>query len=504
MEATLKPVTPLPKVRHAQAGNKLFPVFLKFDKINLLIAGGGKIGFEKLNAILENDPDAKISLVAPEISPEIEKLAAFHDVRLLRRKFRPSDLDDKNLVIVAVDNKNVSTFIQEEANTRKILVNVADKPNQCDFYLSSIVKKDDLKIAISTNGKSPTMAKRLKEVFDREIPNEIGTSIDNLNRLRTFLKGDFKSKVEQLNKHTAILVKEKSKSAWDKIKTWIVYALFAVSLMFVGHLILESIGIKTFYNGVGSFVSSLDSLFLWFVLAGGIAALVDGVLGMAYGVSATTALLSLGITPAAASMSVHASEIFTSGVSGLMHLKFGNVNIRLFKAIVLPGVAGAIIGAFALSYFENYSHYIKPVVGLYTLLLGIIILSKAFGKLHRKKKNRKLGPLALTGGFLDSIGGGGWGPIVSSTLIADGRNPRYTIGTVNLTEFFVALSSSVAFFTVIGGGYWQIILGLVIGGCITAPIAARFAGKISTKSLMILVGTLVIFISLRIILLALF
>jgi siroheme synthase-like protein len=484
-------------------GNKLFPVFLKFDKINLLIAGGGKIGLEKLNAILENAPDAQISLVAPVINPEIEKLAALHDVRLLRRKFRPADLDNKNLVIVAVDNKYTSAFIQQEANDRKILVNVADKPDQCDFYLSSIVKKGDLKIAISTNGKSPTMAKRLKEVFDKALPGEVEISIDNLHRLRTFLKGDFKSKVVQLNKHTEVLVKQKSKTNWDKLKTWIIYGTFAVSLMFVGHLVLESIGIKTFYNGLGSFISNLDSSFLWFVLAGGIAALVDGALGMAYGVSATTALLSLGITPAAASMSVHASEIFTSGVSGLMHLKFGNVNPRLFKAIVLPGVAGAIIGAFALSYFENYSTYIKPVVGVYTLILGIIILSKAFGKLTRKKKNRKLGPLALAGGFLDSIGGGGWGPIVSSTLIADGRSPRYTIGTVNLTEFFVALSSSVAFFMVIGGGYWQIILGLVIGGCITAPIAASFAGKIPVKPLMIMVGTLVIAISLRIILLSL-
>ncbi|HLP11875.1 MAG TPA: TSUP family transporter [Flavobacteriales bacterium] len=487
-----------------KTGNQLFPVFLKFHKINLLIAGGGKIGLEKLNAILENAPNAQISLVAPEIIPEIENLAAIHDVRLLRRKFRTSDLDDKNLVIVAVDSQAVSTFIQQEANDRKILVNVADKPDQCDFYLSSIVKKGDLKIAISTNGKSPTMAKRLKEVLDNEIPNEVETSIDNLNRLRTFLKGDFKSKVEQLNKHTEVLVRKNSKTTFDKIKTWIIYGTFAVSLMFVGHLVLDTIGIKTFYNGVGSFVSGLDSLFLWFVLAGGIAALVDGALGMAYGVSATTALLSLGITPAAASMSVHASEIFTSGVSGLMHLKFGNVNSRLFKAIVLPGVAGAIIGAFALSYFENYSTYIKPVVGVYTLILGIIILSKAFGKLTRKKKDRKLGPLALVGGFLDSIGGGGWGPIVSSTLIADGRNPRTTIGTVNLTEFFVALSSSVAFFTVIGSGYWQVILGLVIGGCITAPIAAGFAGKLPVKTLMIMVGTLVCLVSLRIILLSIF
>jgi hypothetical protein len=180
-----------------------------------------------------------------------------------------------------------------------------------------------------------------------------------------------------------------------------------------------------------------------------------------------------------------------------MHLKFGNVNTKLFKSLLIPGVIGAILGAYILSSFEEYNYIIKPLVSLYTLVLGAIILVKAIRKHRQRQRIRRIFPLAMTGGFLDSIGGGGWGPIVSSTLIARGRNPRYTIGSVNLAEFFIALSSSLTFVTIIGLTHWIIIAGLIIGGVIAAPIAAYLANKIPAKTIMILVGLVVIILSLK-------
>jgi uncharacterized membrane protein YfcA len=273
----------------------------------------------------------------------------------------------------------------------------------------------------------------------------------------------------------------------------IIHISNAIALMIVGHLLF------TYFTPekISGLWTELTPDVLYYVLGGFIAQMIDGALGMAYGVTATTFLLSVGITPAAASASVHASEVFTSGVSGYMHLKFGNVNSKLFKTLVIPGIIGAILGAYVLSSLEDYAGYIKPIVSVYTLILGGIIIKKALVKRIQKKPTKRLGILALFGAYLDSIGGGGWGPIVSSTLIASGRHPKYTIGSVNLTEFFVSLASSITFFTVIGLGYWQVIFGLILGGVIAAPIAAKLANKIPVKSMMILVGLVVIIVSIR-------
>jgi uncharacterized membrane protein YfcA len=273
----------------------------------------------------------------------------------------------------------------------------------------------------------------------------------------------------------------------------IIHISNALALMIVGHLLFTYLTAEK----VIAVFNTVDSSILYYVLGGFIAQMIDGALGMAYGVTATTFLLSVGITPAAASASVHASEVFTSGVSGYMHLKFGNVNSKLFKTLVIPGVIGAILGAYILSSLEEYAGYIKPIVSIYTLFLGAIIIRKALIKRQEKRQLKRVGWLALFGGYLDSIGGGGWGPIVSSTLIASGRHPKYTIGSVNLTEFFVSLASSITFFTVIGLGYLDVIIGLILGGVIAAPIAARLANKLPVKSMMILVGIVIIIVSLR-------
>jgi uncharacterized membrane protein YfcA len=248
-----------------------------------------------------------------------------------------------------------------------------------------------------------------------------------------------------------------------------------------------------------SWFEGIGPEFFIFVVGGFIAQMIDGSLGMAYGVSASTFLLSFGVPPAAASASIHTAEIFTSGISGLTHLKFQNVNKKLFRSLLIPGILGAIGGAYILSSFEEYNYIVRPIVATYTLALGIIIIRKAITVRKGKTKTKNIPALAGFGGFMDSIGGGGWGPIVASTLIAKGRSPRYTIGSVNLAEFFVSLASSLTFFLTIGISYLQIIAGLVLGGALAAPIAAHLTRKLPIKKMMIVVGVVVIIVSIRLI-----
>jgi len=245
-------------------------------------------------------------------------------------------------------------------------------------------------------------------------------------------------------------------------------------------------------------VLSNSGTFYTFVVVGFIAQLIDGLLGMGYGVVSAISLMSLGLSPASVSASIHTAEMFASGASGYNHYRFGNVNKRLFKVLLLPGIAGSISGALLLSYFgEQYAGYIKPLLAFYLLILGIRIITKALRKQkEQRRKVKNAGWLAGAGGFLDSFGGGGWGPLVTSTLIANGRTPNYVIGTVSLVEFFVTFASALTFIYTIGFSHWQIVLGLIVGGVTAAPFAARLAGRLPTRFMFIGVGLMVIIWSL--------
>lgn len=304
----------------------------------------------------------------------------------------------------------------------------------------------------------------------------------------------------EVTEKVAVAVQPKEKFNY---KNAIYKALTALGWMIAGHILFSLLPSQWISTWVGERWQEIDSTILIFMLGGFIAQMIDGALGMAYGVSATTFLMSFGITPAAASASVHASEIFTSGVSGLSHLKFGNVNKKLFRSLLIPGVVGSILGAYVLSSLEEYSNYIKPIVAVYTLFLGVRIIVKTWVKSLKKKPIKRIGLLATVGGFLDAIGGGGWGPVVSSTLIANGRNPIYTIGSVNLAEFFVSLASSLTFIAFMGFSHWQVVLGLILGGVVAAPFSAFLIRKIPIRPMFILVGTVVIIVSLRILVKAL-
>lgn len=477
--------------------NHLFPVFLKLEEMNVLLVGAGNVGLEKLNAIISNAPATHVLVVAESISNEVELLAAnYPNIKLIQKTFDADDLDGMQVIIIAVNDKISSAVIRDEAKKKNILVNAADMPDICDFYLGSVVQKGNVKIAISTNGKSPTTAKRLREVLDNAIPHEIDSLVNNLNAFRNNLNGNFAEKVKKLNELTKSLVEKEKDNRWKKLAT---YSLLAFAFMLIGHFIFSYLPIKDLADGSVNLYQTLDKNFHWMLLAGFLAQMVDGALGMGYGVTSATILLSTGVPPAAISGSIHTAEMFASGASGYSHYKFGNVNKKLFKALLIPGVIGAVFGAILLTKLgKTHVDYIRPILASYTLFLGVKILLNAFRQQRVQKKFKRHGWLAGVGGFFDSFGGGGWGPIVTTTLITKGRSPKYVIGSVSLTEFFVTLASAFTFFTMLGVSHWQTILALIIGGLVAAPLAARLTGKLPRKTSFILLGVLVIFWSVRI------
>jgi siroheme synthase-like protein len=196
-----------PTVKKDKEINKLFPVFFKLEDLRVLLIGAGNAGLEKLRAIITNAPGTEVHVVAEEISEAFDYYASqYPNVKVLNATYNPGFIDDCDLIIAAVNDVQLAKVIRHDAHSKGKLVNVADKPELCDFYLSSVVTKGNLKIAISTNGKSPTMAKRLKEVFNDLLPEELDDVIDNLQQIRNNLKGDFQTKVHELNKVTESLV----------------------------------------------------------------------------------------------------------------------------------------------------------------------------------------------------------------------------------------------------------------------------------------------------------
>jgi len=224
------------------------------------------------------------------------------------------------------------------------------------------------------------------------------------------------------------------------------------------------------------------------------AQLIDGALGMAYGVTSNSFLLAAGLTPAIASASIHTAEVFTTLASGVSHFRIGNVDKKLFKQLVIPGCICASVGAYLLVEFPVW--IIKPLVNIYLCMMGVVILLRVFGiNIVMKKVNKPF--LAAIGGFMDAIGGGGWGPIVTSTLIAEGNDPVRAIGSTNLAEFFVTLCESLTFFILLGLQNLYIVLGLMIGGIIAAPLGAIICKRAPRRHLMLIVGALIISLSVR-------
>ena len=233
----------------------------------------------------------------------------------------------------------------------------------------------------------------------------------------------------------------------------------------------------------------ISQTLLIFIFVGFVAQLVDGALGMAFGVISTTVLISLGVPPALASAGVHAVECVTTGVSGLSHLYHRNIDWKLFRRLAIPGVIGGIAGAYLLSNID--ASVVKPFVLAYLASIGAVLIYRGWRYPPQIKEARFVAPLGLAGGFLDAAGGGGWGPVVTSNLLVQGSSPRKTIGTVNSAEFFLTVAISVTFLFSLG---FEVVthatVGLLIGGVIAAPLGAIVAKRVPAKPLLLLVGVI--------------
>lgn len=240
-------------------------------------------------------------------------------------------------------------------------------------------------------------------------------------------------------------------------------------------------------------------LFYWMLLAGFCAELVAGSMGMGYGVICTTILLIMNVPPPVISASIHSAESFTSAAGSLSHWQLGNINKKLVKALAIPAVIGAVIGAIALTYVgEHYAKLTKPFIALYAMYLGFRILRNAFKNKNGNgvKKKTNIPVLGFVGGFIDSFGGGGWGPLVTGTFIKNGRTPRFVIGSSTTAKFILTVASAVTFLFTVGIQHWNIVAGLLIGGIVTAPFSAMLTSRLPVRKMFVAVGIVVIVMSL--------
>ncbi|MFC0678830.1 sulfite exporter TauE/SafE family protein [Lysobacter korlensis] len=239
----------------------------------------------------------------------------------------------------------------------------------------------------------------------------------------------------------------------------------------------------------------LPTDFLSYVAIGIAAQLIDGALGMAYGVIASSLLLGLGLPPAVTSATVHAAECFTTGTSALSHRAFGNIDRALFRGLLLPAVLGAGTGAWLLASLDG--DLLKPWVASYLLVLGVVIVAKGLRRAPTRRVTSRLAPLGYFGGLIDAAGGGGWGAMVSGNLLARGNEFRLTVGSVNAVEFFVTLTASIVFLLTLGLTHWSVIVGLAVGGIAAAPFGAWFVGRVRPQPMLVAVGLVVIALSVR-------
>ena len=279
-----------------------------------------------------------------------------------------------------------------------------------------------------------------------------------------------------------------------RVAMWsVVGLLMALTIALASRLFMQPAGHSSGLELIAQAVASRE---FWAAVAVGLLAqTVDGALGMAYGITSTSFLLATGSSPVVASASVHIAEVFTTGVSGLAHLKLGNVNRSLFTRLLVPGMLGACTGAWVLSSIDGKA--IKPFISAYLLLMGLYVISKVFRKIKpRGGEPKHVAKLGLFGGFVDAVGGGGWGPVVTTTLVGTGNDPRTTIGSVNLAEFFLTFISAGVFALLVGDeSPWSTVAGLVLGGLFAAPLAALLTKRLHTKALLSLVGTTIVLIS---------
>lgn len=311
--------------------------------------------------------------------------------------------------------------------------------------------------------------------------------------------------IEEITRsHEVVSAEAEIKSVWRKVfnKYTAAVTILAIASLLV-YLFLSAEQLMS----LQAFLHKDHYLFYWMLLAGFLAEVVAGSMGMGYGVMCTTVLLILNVPPPIISASIHSAESFTSAAGSISHWQLGNVNKKLVKSLAIPAVIGAVIGAVLLTFVgEHYAKITKPFIALYTMYLGFRILQNAFKNKTKaiEKKHTNITSLGLVGGFIDSFGGGGWGPLVTGTFIKNGHTPRYVIGSSTVAKFILTVASAITFIFTVGIQHWNIVAGLLIGGIVTAPFSAMLTSKLPVRKMFVVVGCVVIIMSLITIVRAIF
>lgn len=471
---------------------QLLPLYFDTQNLSVLLVGGGSVALQKLNQVLSNSPQTKIGIVGDCISDELKSVAEeIETIEICERKYSIADIEEADLIIIAVESPLEKRQIKTDALAKGKFIHVAGEPSASNFFLDDSELENEILNTAAT-----------KEKHQENIGNDLQDILKNLQTYEFGVNEAFDEKVKQLNDITKVLLAKQinlKKVSTPVSKKWqriVFFSLLAFLFMILGHTVLSFIPFRDIVDYAGKIPAYVDTQsFLLMMLCGFLAQMADGSLGMGYGTISTTFLLANGVNPAIVSSRVHAARVFSSGVSGFSHHRFGNINKKLFKTLVIPGVIGAVFGATLAFFAQDYSDWVRIPVSLYTIYLGIFIIRKAYKKRNPLNKVKRAGWLATAGGFLDAFAGGGYGSLVTSTLISKRKSPRFVIGSVCLSEFFVVLASSITFFIFLKSIPFLDVAGLIIGGLIAAPIAVRLVGKLPLKIMFLLIGSLVILTS---------
>ncbi|MDO5616726.1 MAG: TSUP family transporter, partial [Cruoricaptor ignavus] len=421
--------------------------FLNLENLKFLILGGGNEALESLKTLVGNYPETEISLVAPQVSEEIKTFVdKKENIKIYERRFFEYDFYNSQIAVVADEQVQFYSEIIDIVQKKNILLSIYNKPDLSDFQIETLFNEK----------------KNIQEIPPQE-----------------------EQKYKWQYQHEA-----------KKYRRLVIYLSLSFAAFFLGIAFDKYFSLQD----AQVFVENIPTEFYYFVAIGFVAQLIDGAVGLGYGLTCATFMLAFGVKLPAISGSIHTAEMFSSAMSGYSHYKFGNVNKKMLFWLALPGVLGAVSGSLLLIYLGNeYEHIAKMILAGYTIIMGIRLVALALKKVIAKKKTKAIGRLGFLGGFMDAFGGGGWGPIVTSTLLSKGRTPKYVIGTVSLAEFFVTLSAAIVFFSSLGVSHLEIIIGLITGGVIAAPLAAKLAGKLPQRTALLLVAALLIISSTRII-----
>lgn len=486
-------------------------VFVKPHQTSFLFIGESAHTAEKLKLIAESSDAASITIFSEQISSETKELSKIYtSLKILERQPEESEIKKASFIFAATENEQDAIHLKNLASKHSVLICFENFLHLSDFELGASVNKGQLHVAVAVDHVSKGVTGKIKQSIHELIPDELEDLLGNLSEVENKSVKSFREKVSAINRFTKEINRKDEyvnpyaelENTSKIVKTAQLKAnlyLGVIGVMLVFGLFFLTIYEFNLFPDVKAFLNQDNKIFYWMLLVGFLAEIVAGSMGMGYGVICTTVLLLLNVPPPVVSASIHSAESFTTAAGSISHYKLKNVNMKLVKSLAPYAVVGAIAGAVLLTWLgEHYATIVKPLIALYTLILGARILKKSLEKSHQYKVDRKksnLKVLGVAGGFIDSFAGGGWGPLVTGSLIKDGRTPRYVVGSSTVAKFILTVTSAVTFIFTIGIQHWNIVLGLLLGGIVTAPFSAMLTSRLPVKKMTVAISLLVIIMS---------